>query len=80
MCIRDSCGGGSDDNADADRTDLKVAIDADYDTLHPSDWSSAAEHHINAQIYDTLLRKNYEDQTKLEPRVAEKWAVSDRCV
>lgn len=71
------CGGGSDDNADADRTDLKVAIDADYDTLHPSDWSSAAEHHINAQIYDTLLRKNYEDQTKLEPRVAEKWAVSD---
>lgn len=71
------CGGSGGDNGDAERTDLKVAIDADYDTLHPSDWSSVAEHHINGQIYDTLLRKNYEDQTQLEPRVAKEWKISD---
>lgn len=67
-----SCGGSDS----SDRTDLKIAVDADCATLHPSDWSTAVEHHINQQVYDTLLRKNYEDQTKLEPRIAEKWEVS----
>lgn len=71
-----SCGGGGGEDTSG-RTDLNIAVDADYDTLHPSDWSTVTEHRINQQIYDTLLQKNYEDQTQLEPRVAEKWEVSE---
>ena len=69
-----SCGGGGKDTSSKDS--LTIAVDTDYDALHPSDWSSTIEHRMNSQIYDTLLRKNYEDQTKLEPRVAEKWETS----
>lgn len=69
------CGSGGSETGG--RTDLNIAVDADYDTLHPSDWSTTVEHRMNLQIYDTLLQKNYDDQTKLEPRVAEKWEISD---
>ncbi len=72
-----SCGGGGGGEDTQDKTSLVIALDNDYDTLHPSDWSTTAEHRINTQIYDTLLQKNYEDQTELEPRVAEKWKVSE---
>ena len=71
-----SCGGGGSSDSSG-RTDLKIAVDADYATLHPSDWSTVVEHRINQQVYDTLLRKNYEDQSKLEPRVAKEWKISD---
>ena len=72
-----SCGGGKEGgNAEA-KTDLTVAIDADYATLHPADTMSAAEARMTAQIYDPLIFRNYEDQTKLESRVAEKWEVSE---
>ncbi|SCJ91043.1 Dipeptide-binding protein [uncultured Eubacterium sp.] len=69
-----SCGGGGSDTEG--KTSLVVAVDNDYATLHPCNWSTTVEQRMNSQIYDTLLRKNYEDQTKLEPRVAEKWEVS----
>ena len=69
-----SCGGGGGDTEG--KTSLVVAVDNDYATLHPCNWSTTVEQRMNSQIYDTLLRKNYEDQTKLEPRVAEKWEVS----
>lgn len=73
-----SCGGNGSGSSDSSgRTDLKIAVDADYATLHPSDWSTVVEHRINQQVYDTLLRKNYEDQSKLEPRVAKEWKISD---
>ena len=69
-----SCGGGGSDTEG--KTSLVVAVDNDYATLHPCNWSTTVEQRMNSQIYDTLLRKNYEDQTKLEPRVEEKWEVS----
>ena len=69
-----SCGGGGGDTEG--KTSLVVAVDNDYATLHPCNWSTTVEQRMNSQIYDTVLRKYYEDQTKLEPRVAEKWEFS----
>lgn len=69
-----SCGGGNDTS---DKTSVVIAVDTDYSTLHPSNWSSTVEQRMNSQIYDSLLRKNYKDQTQLEPRVAEKWEISE---
>lgn len=65
-----SCGGKDGGDGEA-KTDLTVAIDSDYATLHPTDTMSAAEARISAQIYDPLISKAYDDETKLEPQVAE---------
>ena len=70
-----SCGGGGGSDSEG-KTSLTIAIDNDYDTLHPANWSTTIESRLDYQIYDTLLQKNYEDQTKLEPRVAESWEIS----
>lgn len=69
------CGGGGDDSED--KTSLVIAVDSDYDTLHPANWSTTVENRLDYQIYDTLLQKKYEDQTQLEPRVAESWDLSE---
>lgn len=71
-----SCGGGKDGGDGEAKTDLTVAIDSDYATLHPTDTMSSAESHITAQIYDALIAESYEDSEVLEPRVADKWEVS----
>ncbi|MGN0658266.1 MAG: ABC transporter substrate-binding protein [Emergencia sp.] len=71
-----SCGGGGDEGGEA-KTNLVIAVDTDYDTLHPANWSTTVENRLDYQIYDTLLQKNYEDQTQLEPRVADSWEISD---
>lgn len=71
-----SCGGKDGGDGEA-KTDLTVAIDSDYATLHPTDTMSAAEARISAQIYDPLISKAYDDETKLEPQVAESWEVSE---
>ncbi|MBQ8507818.1 MAG: ABC transporter substrate-binding protein [Clostridia bacterium] len=63
--------------ADASDASLVVAVDADYNGLHPANWYTTVEQRLNSQIYDTLLRKNYEDPSVLEPRVAESWTVSE---
>ena len=55
---------------------LVIGTDADYNTLHPSDWSTTIEQRTNSQIYDTLLAKDNDDQSKLVPRVAKKWTTS----
>lgn len=71
-----SCGGGGGSDTEG-KTSLTIAVDSDYDTLHPANWSTTVENRLDYQIYDTLLQKNYEDQTKLEPRVAESWDISE---
>jgi len=71
-------GCGSDNGGSSEaKTTLTVGVDADYDTLHPANWSTTVENRLDYQIYDTLLQKNYEDQNTLEPRIADKWDVSE---
>lgn len=67
-----ACGGGNDGNAsDGDGTSLTIAIDADYQTLHPANWTTSVEHRIDSQIYDTLVRYNFQDESKLDGVIAE---------
>lgn len=47
---------GGNAQTSSGKTDLIVAIDADVDTLHPTDHSTTAEMDVEAQIYDTLYR------------------------
>lgn len=63
--------------ADASDASLVIAVDADYNGLHPANWYTTVEQRLNSQIYDVLLRKNYEDPTILEPRLATSWEVSE---
>lgn len=72
-----SCGGGDKGGDTSGKTDITVAIGADYETLHPSDTSTSAENTLSCQIYDTLYLEDYEDPSVLVPHVAEKWEVSD---
>ncbi len=72
-----SCGGGGGGEDTEGKTSLTIAVDNDYDTLHPANWSTTVENRLDYQIYDTLLQKNYEDQTELEPRIAESWEISE---
>ena len=73
-----ACGGGNDGNAsDGDGTSLTIAIDADYQTLHPANWTTSVEHRIDSQIYDTLVRYNFQDESKLDGVIAESWEISD---
>ena len=73
-----ACGGGNGGNAsDGDGTSLTIAIDADYQTLHPANWTTSVEHRIDSQIYDTLVRYNFQDESKLDGVIAESWEISD---
>lgn len=38
----------------ADKTDLVIAVDADIDTLHATNYSTGVEQDVLNQIYDTL--------------------------
>lgn len=72
-----ACGGG--DNADAGTTSDKVviAMDADYQTLNPANWTTRQERVIDNQIYDTLLTYSYEDPSVLVGKIAKSWEISD---
>lgn len=59
------------------KTDLVIAVDADVDTLHPSDFSTTIEHDILSQIYDPLMYMNPDGAHDPEPRIAETYEVSD---
>ena len=73
-----ACGGG-DSNTDSDSTEAKdsitIAIDADYQTLHPANWTTTIEKRIDDQIYDPLVRHDFEDDSKLVGVVAESWEI-----
>lgn len=63
--------------ADEEKTDLVIAVDADVDTLHPSDYSTTVELNILNQIYDTLMYMNPDGTHEPEPRIAESYEVSE---
>ena len=72
-----ACGGNDGNASVGDGTSLTIAIDADYQTLHPANWTTSVEHRIDSQIYDTLVRYNYQDESKLDGVIAESWEISD---
>lgn len=55
---------------------LTVAIDADVDTLHPTDHTTTSEMDVEAQIYDTLYKISL-DGNDPEPRLATSYELSD---
>lgn len=59
------------------KTDLTIAVDADIDTLHPSDFSTTVEHDILSQLYDPLMYMNPDGAHDPEPRIAESYEISD---
>ena len=59
------------------KTDLVIAIDADVDTLHPSDFSTTVEMDVLNQIYDTLMYMNPDGTEEPQPRIAESYEISD---
>lgn len=69
-----SGGAGADKDV---KTDLVIAIDADIDTLHPSDFSTTVEHDVLRQIYDPIMYMNPDGSGEPEPRIAESFEISD---
>lgn len=61
----------------ADKSDIVVAVDADVDTLHPTDFSTTVELGVLNQIYDTLLYYSPDGTKDPEPRIAESYEISD---
>ena len=61
----------------ADKSDIVVAVDADVDTLHPTDFSTTVELGVLNQIYDTLLYYSPDGTKDPEPRIAEIYEISD---
>ena len=61
----------------ADKSDIVVAVDADVDTLHPTDFSTTVELGVLNQIYDTLLYYSPDGTKDPEPRIAESSEISD---
>ncbi len=59
------------------KTDLVIAVDADVDTLHPSDFSTTVEMDVLNQIYDTLMYMNPDGTHDPEPRIAESYEISE---
>lgn len=70
-------GGALSVRAEEGKTDLVIAVDADVDTLHPSDYSTTVEHDILSQIYDPLMYMNPDGTHDPEPRIAESYEVSE---
>lgn len=56
---------------------LVIAIDADLDTLHPSDFSTTVEIDTLNQIYDTLMYMNPDGEHEPESRLAESYEVNE---
>lgn len=69
-------GAGEASGEASGKTDLVVALDADIETLHPSDYSTTNESTILAQIYDPLMYYNPDGTKEPEPRLAESYEVS----
>lgn len=61
----------------AEKTDLVIALDADVDTLHPTDYSTTVEVTVLSQIYDTLMYYNPDGTEDPQPRIAESYEISE---
>lgn len=55
----------------ADKSDIVVAVDADVDTLHPTDFSTTVELGVLNQIYDTRFTTARMEQ-KIRSRVSQR--------
>lgn len=51
-------------------TDMVVAMGADIDTLHPSDYSTTAELTVLNQLYDTMMYMNPDGEHDRSPYTA----------
>lgn len=60
-----------------EKTDIVIAVDADVDSLHPSDFSTTVEMNVLNQIYDTLMYMNPDGTHEPEPRIAESYEISE---
>lgn len=56
---------------------LVIAVDADVDTLHPTDFSTTVEMTVLNQLYDSLMYINPEGTEEPEPRIAESYEISE---
>ena len=65
-----SLAGGALSVQAAAKTDLTIAVDADVDTLHSTDYSTTVEHDILSQIYDTLMYMNRSRESQNPTRSA----------
>ena len=72
-----ACGGSQ--GGDTHSTDsITIAVDADCETMHPVNTSTAFETNLINQIYDTLALDDPADPTgDMIPRIAESWEISD---
>lgn len=61
----------------SDKTDLSIAMDADVDTLHATNYSTGVEQDILNQIYDTLMYFNPDGKHEPEARIAESYEISE---
>lgn len=61
----------------SEKTDLVIAVDADVETLHPTDFSTTVELNVLNQIYDTLMYMNPDGTHEPEPRIAESCEISE---
>ncbi len=59
------------------KTDIVIAVDADVDTLHPTDFSTTVELNVLNQLYDTLMYMNPDGTHDPEPRIAESYEISE---
>jgi len=56
---------------------ITIALTADIDTLHPSDYSTTEEINVLNQLYDTLMYMNPDGAHEPEARIAESCEVSE---
>ena len=71
-----ACNKAANNGSDA-KSDIVIAVDADIDTLHPSDFSTTVELNVLNQLYDTLMYMNPDETHDPEPRIAESYSISD---
>lgn len=76
MLLFTGCGENYIEKAEKEES-LTVALAADVESLHPSDYSTNIESQILDQVYDTLLYMDMSGSKDPEPRLAETWDVSD---
>lgn len=61
----------------AESDELVIAVDADIDTLHPTDYSTTVEVNVLNQLYDTLMYYSADGTKDAEPRIAESYEISE---
>ena len=85
MCVGVLTGCGTDNDPAAQNSagnagssdGIVIAMNADIDTMHPSDYSTTVELNVLNQMYDTLIYMNPGGAHEPEARLAETWEASE---